>query len=152
MAAGDSKKKAAGKAKGARAKAKAGAAGSSGSGRARLSLAQRAQQKLRENFKNLNEDAQYVKLYPQTCRTLYQQLMIDIERKDSGDNSVVFGHRYYEQMTNRYSEADSLFGLLRPDVKDETPVNDKLLEVIFKVFSYLYKRYIVLFLLGGGCA
>ena len=146
-----SKTKAAGKAKAARASAKSGAVGSGGAGRKKLTIPQRAQQKLRENFKNLSEHAQYVRVWPQSARTLYQQLQVDIENKDSGDNTVQFGGKYYEAMCNRYSDDDSFFGLLRPDAKDETPPDDDLLEVdlcrhsLVHIYIYLYMFGFLLF-------
>ena len=108
----------------AKAKAKAKAA------RARKSqtIPQKAAQKLRENFKTLQEPAQYVRIYPPTGRTLYQQVQHDIGLKEAGDSTVVFGHTYYSEWTEKYSDEDSYYQALKPDPADTSVPNEKLLE------------------------
>ena len=131
-----SKSKVAAKAKSHRAQAKASAA-QPGRSRRPQTVAQRAAQKIRENFKSLSEQSSYVRVYPATGRTLYQQLMVDIEARDGGCSSVIFGGRYYESMSTRYSDEDSFFGMLKPDAEDDSAPNADLLEVERISFSLI---------------
>ena len=108
----------------AKAKAKAAAARA----RKASTIPQKAAQKLRENFKHLGEPAQYVRIYPVTGRTLYQQVQHDIGLKEAGDTTIVFGHTYYSEWTEKYSEDDSYYQALKPHPDDISVPNDKLLE------------------------
>ena len=125
---------------GAAAKAKSSKAGAAAKrgGRKPQTVPQRAQQKLRENFKHLSEHGQFVRVHPPSGRTLFQQLQVDIAAKDAGSVHVFFGLLYYETMTMTYSDSDSYFGLLKPDPLDLSPPNPVLLQVETLCYRYLY--------------
>ena len=69
-----------------------------------------------------------MRIYPPTGRTLYQQVQHDIGLKEAGDSTVVFGHTYYSEWTEKYSDEDSYYQALKPDPADTSVPNEKLLE------------------------
>ena len=74
----------------------------------RITVASRAVQKVREHCKHLPDHACFVSTH--NGKTLLEQVEADIKAKDGGDQSIVFGKLYYEQLTQRYAATDSVLG------------------------------------------
>ena len=127
------------------AKAKGKAKAKARPGRKSLTAAQLANQKLRENFKQLPEHCKFVKILEGTGRTLKEQIEYDVAQKAQGAD-IVFGLTYYADRAKEYSADDSYFVALKPAAEDESVVSDGCISAtlsikLLKIFYYYYYYY-----------
>ena len=98
-------------------------------GRKLLSVAQRAAQKLRENFVSLTEEEREGYAPEATGLTLRDKLEKDI--KDSDEKGTIsWGKWYFESLRTVYRSEKSIHKLLSPDPADRDPIAEKLMEAM----------------------
>ena len=122
-------------AKGAKRVAEKIAAASPDEKRRKLTVEQRAQQKLRENFGSLTEEEREA-VVSSDGHTLRATLEKDIKRSDAGED-VTFGKWYFEGLRTEFRTEKSVFNLLSPPKDNNQTVAPTLMEAAYEPWTHI---------------
>ena len=110
-----------------RASSKTSVAASPSEKRRKLTVEQRAQQKLRENFSTMTEEEREAVVSNESGLTLRGTLERDIKRADEG-LPVHFGKWFFEGLRAEFRTEESIFHMLTPPKDDQSKVSPKLMQ------------------------